>query len=235
MTERIEQRQSMNSLCTAIKVFVQKGDFTSDKTEKFYAEAGLRLIKLKKRLKESRHNEPWRVYVKSHCGLSQQRASELMRLANGEITLTKMRADKATSVAKSKAKRTTSSGRSSRKSTDTSAASPGATFPPFEPGQGCDFDSTSQARDDSEPYRVTRARGYFASINEATRLAQDNLFAVENKAEWAQLDPTEVTDEVISAAERVAEAWAECAIKLRQLRKGAVNGKKENTVGQALH
>ena len=91
----------------------------------------------------------------------------------------------------------------------------------FDRGKGCDFDSTSQAKDDAEPYRVTRARGYFASVKEAVRLAHENLFIVENKAEWARLDPDEITSEVIEAAEGAAAAWSECVQKLRAVQRQA--------------
>jgi hypothetical protein len=47
------------------------------------------------------------------------------------------------------------------------------------------------------------------------------LFACDNKAEWARIDPDEVTDEVIEAAQRAADAWNECVDKLHVLGKRA--------------
>jgi hypothetical protein len=91
-------------------------------------------------------------------------------------------------------------------------------FPPFEPGKGCDNDPLNQAEEPGEPYRVTRARGYFASVKEAIRLANENLMVVENRAAWAKLDKDEITDEVIEAAEHVAEAWTKCVERLHWLR-----------------
>jgi hypothetical protein len=38
------QHQTLNSLCIAIRVFVEKGDNNKSKADKYYLEAGKRLI-----------------------------------------------------------------------------------------------------------------------------------------------------------------------------------------------
>jgi hypothetical protein len=216
-------RQTLNSLCTAIRVFVQKGDNQGEKAEQFYAEAGARLRVLKDRLKAERHNTPWESYVKDQCKLSRSRADELIRIADKRETVFGSRQKKATSVAKSKAKQTAASSGGSASKT-----SSGQTDKKSGNGHGCDYNSTGRNEEPGEPYHITRARGYFASIDEAIRLARENLFVVENRAEWARLDPSEITNKVINAAERVIEAWTECLNQLHQLRGRSIGNETEN-------
>jgi hypothetical protein len=93
-------------------------------------------------------------------------------------------------------------------------------LPKFVPGKGCDYDPRSQAEEPGEPYRVTRLRGYRHSVMEAIRGARENLMVVENRAEWAALDPSEITDEVVALTQSVIDAWTESLAKLHRLKRG---------------
>jgi hypothetical protein len=222
--------QTINSLCTAIRVFIEKGDRAKGSSEQYYAQAGTRLVELKARKPKG---EAWPAYVRKHCGLSQERADELIRIAEGRTTVDAVRARVNASAARSKA------AKASRKSSDAITGSPRKpgrprAFPPFVPGEGCDFDPTSEEEKPNEPYRVTRARGYFAAIREALDLAELNLMTRNNPAVWA-VDPDEITDEVIAAAQRVVDAWKECVEKLHNIKKGKSHGKDKDAMGAALH
>lgn len=233
------QKQTLNSLCTAIKVYVQKGDSSTDKAEKFYGEAGRRLAALKQRLRDERPADSWAAYVEARCSLKQSRADELIRIGTGKTTVAESREKNAASKRNARANKSAGHPADSNgKTTTTQQRGPGRpeAFPPHEPGKGCDWDPTNPKHADiGEPYHQVRARGYFASVAEAIRQARENLMVAENNATWARLDPSEITDEVIQAAEQVLEAWSECIEKLRRMRGEVGNGKEEKPNRQALH
>jgi hypothetical protein len=226
---------SINSLCVGIKGLIAKGDASEDRAQEYYARAGEKLAELKARRNEDAPGMTWERYVKDRCDLSRERADELIRIAEGRTNVEDVRAGTAARVQKHRAKAVL---RNTENNDEESTPEPSSSepFPLFQPGKGCDFNSTSQDEEPGEPYRVTRLRGYRASIEEAYRLAHENLMVVTNRAAWAELDPSEITDDVIADAQRVADAWAECVIKLYKLR-GAKDHEtqKQNTMGAALH
>ena len=80
---------SVPQLASMIKALIEKGAYAKDTAEKYYKAAGRHLKTLKEQKPE---NVTWEKYVKAEFGLSQTRADELIRIADGLTTLEKTRA-----------------------------------------------------------------------------------------------------------------------------------------------
>jgi hypothetical protein len=78
----------IRQLSRTITVLIEKGNKAAGKAEQFYKAAGLHLKTLKERMP---NGETWEQFVKDKCGVSYQRAYELICLADGKITLAEMR------------------------------------------------------------------------------------------------------------------------------------------------
>jgi len=80
---------SVPQLASTIKTLMENGVRAKDTAEKYYKAAGRHLRTLKEQKPE---NVAWEKYVKAECGLSQTRADELIRIADGLTTLERTRA-----------------------------------------------------------------------------------------------------------------------------------------------
>jgi hypothetical protein len=213
---------SLNSICTAVKVFVQKGDTSKDQADKYWSQAGLRLMTLKAELKRRKIGGPWYKYVQANCGLSRERADELIRIAKRLVSAKDIRAATATRMKKSRAKAMASTKKPVSRDTRSAAngrtqASNGGQNEPWEGNYGtCDYDPTDSRQVEGESYKVTRLRGFMWAVKEVKELARNNLFMEKNKADWAKLDPAEITDKVIAAAQEAADAWQEVVAFLQR-------------------
>ncbi len=83
------QTASVPQLISTIKTLAEKAARTKDVAERYYTAAGTCLRTLKQQKPD---NVSWEKYVKTTCGISQQRADELIRFADGRTTLESARA-----------------------------------------------------------------------------------------------------------------------------------------------
>jgi hypothetical protein len=75
-------------IAKAIKALIAKGDKAADKAEQYYIAAGRHLSTLKAHKPD---DTTWEAYVKEHCGLSRQRADELIRIGEGQTSVAEVR------------------------------------------------------------------------------------------------------------------------------------------------
>jgi hypothetical protein len=222
------KQPTVYSLCTAIKVLQTKIDIGDAKQEQSGAkwlekknQLQIRQGKFLGKLKERKPNDkPWYEYVSTHCNISKSRADELIRIAEGHTTVEQVREAKKQTVRKSRAKRTLQQPRSVR-SSPVKPNGNGKTNGKFQDAakvNTCDFDPTDKRPVKDEPYSVTRLRSYQHAVREATALAKSNLFMAKNKADWATLNPDEITDAVIAGAQQVADAWLDVVETLQRRR-----------------
>jgi hypothetical protein len=85
------------TLVNTIKAHLAKAAQAADKAEQHYITAGLRLKELKLRKPSA---TPWPEYVRETFGLGQQRADELIRIADGRTTVAAVHASQKTRDAK---------------------------------------------------------------------------------------------------------------------------------------
>jgi len=200
------RQPSLRSLCAAVKTLIRKGDASNDEAQAFYANAGANLRKIKD---DPRRTGSWASYVREHCGLSQQRADELIRIAEGRTTVKKVRAEKAASVQKSKAK-LKAEAKANTSSVDSPAPKPtpkpGPKLSPEE--RSCDFDwdnvKPEDFGDSDTAYR--RQAGFY--VSEALRLAE--AFPL------LRVTPSKITQREVQDVRKVARAWSELADTIAQ-------------------
>jgi uncharacterized protein YajQ (UPF0234 family) len=89
-----------DELIKAIKAHIAKGDQLKDKSEQHYISAGLHLNTLKADGAHKRHGLTWEQYVKDKCGISRERADQLIRIADGRTTVEQGRASTTQRVTK---------------------------------------------------------------------------------------------------------------------------------------
>jgi hypothetical protein len=85
--ETPEPSAQVLTLVRRIKALVEKADRAADKAEQFYKSAGIHIKEIKEQ------SEDWETIVREQCGLGRSRAYELMAIADGKVTLEKVRAD----------------------------------------------------------------------------------------------------------------------------------------------
>lgn len=79
---------SIPQVVKAVKALIAKGDQAAEKAEQYYKAAGLHLKTLKENKPEG---VTWEVFVKEQCGVSYQRAYQLISIADGRTTLAETR------------------------------------------------------------------------------------------------------------------------------------------------
>ncbi|GHC66708.1 hypothetical protein [Limoniibacter endophyticus] len=82
---------AIETLGREIKARVEAGDKALDKAEQHYKAAGIQLLEVHKRLKETREMR-WSAFLFSHARMGRSRAHELMALGDGRTTLEDIRA-----------------------------------------------------------------------------------------------------------------------------------------------
>jgi hypothetical protein len=79
---------SIPQVAKAVRALIAKGDKAAEKAEQYYKAAGLHL-------KELKENKPdgvtWEAFVKEECGISRERADELIRIGDGRTTVAEVR------------------------------------------------------------------------------------------------------------------------------------------------
>src|SRR5262249_42373504 len=75
------------TLVRRIKALIEKADRAADKAEQLYKAAGIHIKEIKEQC------EDWETIVREQCGLGRSRAYELMAIADGKMTLEKVRAE----------------------------------------------------------------------------------------------------------------------------------------------
>jgi hypothetical protein len=119
-----------------IKALVAKGDHARDKSAQFYTAAGRHLEALKQDGAHKRHALTWEQFVKDKCGISRERADQLIRIADGRTTVEQERADTAQRVMKHSKKRVLANTARELAVVDVqpAAATPAASAPDSKPG-----------------------------------------------------------------------------------------------------
>jgi hypothetical protein len=97
VVELVKPEKLISKLIAEIKVSLAKGE----EGDRHWIIAGQKLAELKAMKPKG---ERWDGYVRQHFDLSQQRADELIRIAEGRTTLAEVRNEKKVSVAKTRAK-----------------------------------------------------------------------------------------------------------------------------------
>jgi hypothetical protein len=90
-------------LIKTIRAHIAKGDHDQKKAEQHYTSAGQHLETLKKCGAHKLHGLTWEQFVKEKCGISRERADQLIRIGNGTTTVEKERADTAQRMQKLRA------------------------------------------------------------------------------------------------------------------------------------
>lgn len=107
MGQKAERGKPMTTakLVEQIQSHLQMAERSIADAEKHYREVGLRLKKLKEQWKANGGKGSFAEYLRDNLGLnlSQQRADELIRIADGKTTVFELRAEKKASVRKSRA------------------------------------------------------------------------------------------------------------------------------------
>jgi len=220
-------------LVTAIKNDLKK----AAKAETYYFAAGVRLKELKSR--KPAHTT-WADYVKKQFKMSQQRADELIRIADGKITEDQVRAKKAESMRKTRAK-TNGSG---KKSTPRGVDQEGLRADQFRNRAGvvktaCDYnpEDPDDVYEPGDTPEMTRRQIFINMVNETIR--QTEVLEVNFFEEAA---PYEATDELAKAAQKASAAWLKVIDRLKKLKStkqeaqsGYKEGEKEGSLRSAVH
>lgn len=215
------------ALVATIKDQLAKAAKSVKQSEQHFIAAGMRL----KELKARKGNVPWYEYVQKTFKLSRSRADELIRMADGKVTLDQTRAAKAASVAKSKANNSNGlDGKAAATSGGSPTPSPG--FGQFRNANGetkssCDYNGEDPA-DIAEPGdsdEVIRQRKFAHHATEALRHAREHGFD--------EAADSEITSEIIRMAKRAGEAWSKVAAELQRRATGGTG--HEEAHRQALH
>jgi hypothetical protein len=152
--------------------------------------------------------------VKKHFGYSQQRADELIRVAGGATTVTKLREGKKASMKKARAK-STPRGVGSK---------PKGNVVPFEkraPAEWeCNYDDGDPDHVQADTQEMKRRQIFLNMVIASTKRPTEVL----DEGFFGKATPEEATDELFVEIEKVIAAWNVIADKLRTL-KGASNVK----------
>jgi hypothetical protein len=97
-----------------VKAEVTAGDKSSAVAKEHYKTAGEHLHHLKSAGAHKDLGMSWQDYIKQHCGISQERADELIRIYNGSTTAAKVRANATARKQKERAKKSVTSHSSAR-------------------------------------------------------------------------------------------------------------------------
>lgn len=194
------------------------------RAESYYYTAGVRLKELKSR--KPAHTT-WPEYVKKHFGMSQSRADELIRIADGKITEDQVKTRKAESMRKSRAK-TNGSG---KKSAPRGADREGLRADEFRNRKGevkstCDYnpEDPDDVAEPGDTPEMTRRQIFLnmvgASIRD-TEVIDTNFFEEARQSES--------TDELVKAAQKALTAWSRVITNLKKLRsnKGVASEESE--------
>ena len=178
-------------LTAQIRAEIKQGDSASSDADKHYHKAGELLIQLKEE-----NPGQYLKRLKNDVGISQQRASELMHLAGGKVTLKDLRESKRQSMTKAreKAKVPQRCGTPKREHW-----SPGCDYDPEDPNDVAEPGDTPE---------MVRQALYSTHISEALRHARGNGLTD------APALPSEITKANITAARSVVKAWNEVVRKL---------------------
>jgi hypothetical protein len=225
-----------STLITEIKSLIAKGDTASDRANEFYKEAGLKLMKLRNQHKSKKLGGTWEEYVKAEFGLSYHRAWELMRIAQGKSTITKQRERAKQGMRKSRAK-TKPLSRYKGSIKPVPAGMERVQLHDLgtgkkkwvtrhklvdDDGSACNFDYENAKDFPDEADVAQRARAMAWQLHEGLRLTRDFRGLKTESAD-------ELTDEIISEAQTVADAWADLIKQLRRRKKELADGKKTNS------
>lgn len=102
------------ALIKVIKSEIARGDKATAAAETHYKAAGEQLATLKELKTYADRGMTWEAYVKRECGISQERADELIRIFNGKTTTAKVRANATARKQKERAKKSVTSHSSAR-------------------------------------------------------------------------------------------------------------------------
>jgi hypothetical protein len=221
---------AIRTLITTVKAHLAKAAQAADKSEQHFISAGLTLKELKGRQKELKKKKDavwltWPDFVRTTFDLGPSRADELIRIGVGSTTVDETREAKAESMKKTR-ENSTPRGVDNPQLTAGSqpviAALPAVQTPKLSEFQrvdgqiksACDFNSEDPA-DVAEPGdspEKIRRQIFLNRAAEALRHARENGFD--------NVLACEITDEIIAASLKAAEAWADLTSDLQRRAKG---------------
>ncbi len=192
--------------------FIRAGDRCSSNAEKQYRQAGRELLKAKGQVDHGK----WLPYLKKH-NISSQRASELIRMADGTLTLEDSREEKRESMIKSRAK-LPPRGWNLKNGNGKSEPTIGPMGRPQNIGCNYDPEDPNDVGDVGDSNELIRHHIFMNRMNEVLRHAREIPFD--------EADDSEIDDEIISTAKKAAGAWSDWVKKLLvRHKKGKSSGK----------
>jgi hypothetical protein len=206
--------QTVTELIRAAQTLKEKAEQASEKSDQFYVALGKKLAELKER---KPNGTTWPDFVKKHFGYSRERADELIRVATGATSITKLREGKKASMKKSRAKPAPRGAGSKQKDNDNVLP-----FSKKSPEEGdCNYDDGDPDHVKGDTKEQIRRQIF---LNMAREWGIKRPTEVLDDAFFSKASPEEVTDDLFVEIEAVIAAWNVIAVKLTKL-KGAKNVK----------
>lgn len=207
----ITSQATISKLVRNIKSHLAKAANAVEKAEQHQIAAGLYLKQLKTKKPPG---EPWYEYVERVFNLSQERADQLIRIADGKTTYAKER--------ESQKKRDAKRGRAPKSSVDHTGLDDGLALNQFRRTDGavkaaCDYnpEDPEDVEEPGDSMEAIRRRIFMHHASEALRHARENGLDKATRKE--------ITSEIISASQQAAEAWADLTEEFqRRSNKGVI-------------
>lgn len=216
---------TVHALIQEIKGCLDRAQKSEVNAKVWQARAGERLDQLKEKVGHG----SWEKHLRKDLGISQQRASELMAIGKDINALERQRERVKQAMRKNRAKNK----RSKSPSRDGDLPDKLAAREVFLRKLGCNYnpENPEHVAEPNDTPEEVRRRVFLYHAEDSVRHAKENGF---DKAKNSEID-----DEIISAAQAAAEAWADLHQQLlarHTARKGGYpDGTKISATGKALH